>query len=433
MSSNGDMAEPSRPAGDVAIRVRGVGKQYSIGRKVEETLREAMVGRLRDPLGRRRIDTFWALQDVNLEVRRGEVVGLIGRNGAGKSTLLKILSRITVPTTGEIDLWGRIGSLLEVGTGFHPELTGRENIYLNGSILGMSRREIDARFDEIVAFSGVERFLDTPVKRFSSGMYVRLAFAVAAHLEPEILIVDEVLAVGDEGFQRKCLGKMQDVAGAGRTVLFVSHNMQAISTLTRRCIFLEDGRVSFDGDTQDAIAQYLKRSEHEEMVYIAEPSPTGPKITRVELRTSRPANTQTHGQAMEVRVTVSTPSAINGCRLSFKVISDKGQPAMYQYRYDSQGPMLREPGMHELVCRIPKCRLYLGNYRLDVVLAERYGGKRIETLEGVCPFKVTMYGLAREGGWFPDQGAYIEDSEWSVQRLGNVAAPSTEGLEVPSA
>lgn len=205
-------------------------------------------------------EDFWALKDVSFEVKRGEVLGIIGRNGAGKTTLLKILSRITEPTEGRVHLRGRVASLLEVGTGFHPELTGHENILLNGAILGMSRVEIKARFDEIVAFAEIEKFLDTPVKRYSSGMYVRLAFAVAAHLEPEILLVDEVLAVGDAQFQTKCLGKMQEVAGLGRTVLFVSHNLAAVSSLTTRCIVLGGGRISFDGKTADAVAAYSASS-----------------------------------------------------------------------------------------------------------------------------------------------------------------------------
>ena len=199
---------------------------------------------------------LWALRDVSFDVKRGEVVGIIGRNGAGKSTLLKILSRITEPTSGLAEIHGRVGSLLEVGTGFHPELTGRENIYLNGAILGMRRTEIDRQFDEIVAFAEIERFLDTPVKRYSSGMYVRLAFAVAAHLEPEILLVDEVLAVGDMAFQKKCLAKMKDVAQLGRTILFVSHNMQAIQQLCQRTILLKQGQISFSGRSTDAILRY---------------------------------------------------------------------------------------------------------------------------------------------------------------------------------
>ena len=203
------------------------------------------------------VEEFWALKDVNFEIKRGEVVGIIGRNGAGKSTLLKVLSRITEPTTGRVEIRGRVASLLEVGTGFHPELTGRENIFLNGAILGMTQAEIKRKFDEIVAFAEVEKFLDTPVKRYSSGMYVRLAFAVAAHLEPEILIVDEVLAVGDAEFQKKCLGKMKDVAGDGRTVLFVSHNMAAVQSLCTRCIRLQGGSVTSTGSPSETISLHL--------------------------------------------------------------------------------------------------------------------------------------------------------------------------------
>jgi len=249
------------------IRVRNLGKEYAIGvrERPHESLREALSASLSAPWRRwRRMsgrvasnERFWALRDVNFSVSKGEVVGIIGRNGAGKSTLLKILSQITAPTTGRVELRGRLSSLLEVGTGFHPELTGRENVFLNGAVLGMRRSEIEARFDEIVAFSEVERFLDTPVKRYSSGMYVRLAFAVAAHLEPEILVVDEVLAVGDAAFQRKCLGKMGSAAGSGRTVLFVSHNMAAITALCSRALCLTDGTVVVDGRPQEAIAAYL--------------------------------------------------------------------------------------------------------------------------------------------------------------------------------
>lgn len=201
---------------------------------------------------------FWALKDISFEVAEGEVVGVIGKNGAGKSTLLKVLSRITEPTEGTATLKGRLGSLLEVGTGFHPELTGRENVYLSGAILGMKRREIDAKFDEIIEFSGIEKFIDTPAKRYSSGMYVRLGFAVAAHLDPEILFIDEVLAVGDAQFQKKCIGKMNDIAGSGRTILFVSHNMAAVSSLCSRVIVIDEGRIVFNGDTEEGIAKYLE-------------------------------------------------------------------------------------------------------------------------------------------------------------------------------
>lgn len=261
-------------SGDVVIRAEGLGKKYVIGHQSSEryvALRD-VIARSAKTFARTAMDMvrgraiyagdeleeFWALKDVNFEIRQGEVVGIIGRNGAGKSTLLKILSRITEPSTGRVEIKGRVASLLEVGTGFHPELTGRENIFLNGAILGMTHAEIQRKFDEIVDFAEVEKFLDTPVKRYSSGMYVRLAFAVAAHLEPEILIVDEVLAVGDAEFQKKCLGKMQDVAGHGRTVLFVSHNMAAMKSLCRFGLLLEAGRVVAQAETDSVIQKYLR-------------------------------------------------------------------------------------------------------------------------------------------------------------------------------
>jgi lipopolysaccharide transport system ATP-binding protein len=262
---------------DAIITVENLSKKYLVGHQTgggnyRYTALRDIVGREVRNLARKTIDLvrgrqvvqgddveeFWALKDVSFEVQQGEVLGIIGRNGAGKSTLLKILSRITEPTEGRVTLRGRVASLLEVGTGFHPELTGRENIYLNGAILGMTRAEIRRRFDEIVAFAEVEKFLDTPVKRYSSGMYVRLAFAIAAHLEPEILIVDEVLAVGDIEFQKKCLGRMSEVAGAGRTVLFVSHNMPAVEALCARSMRLADGTLMEDGNTAAVIAGYLK-------------------------------------------------------------------------------------------------------------------------------------------------------------------------------
>jgi len=248
----------------VVIQTDGLGKRYRRGlRPASETLREALTSFMRSPrifLRRPRQTQFWALEGVTLQVMDGEVLGLIGGNGAGKTTLLKILSRITRPTTGWAKIHGRVRSLLEVGTGFHPELSGRQNTYLSGSILGMRKREIDRKFDEIVAFADIDKFIDTPVKHYSSGMYVRLAFAVAAHLEPEILLVDEVLAVGDITFQKKCLGKMGDVARQGRTIVLVSHNMAAISSLCSRCLLLEQGRITFDGPTATALTRYYAKS-----------------------------------------------------------------------------------------------------------------------------------------------------------------------------
>jgi lipopolysaccharide transport system ATP-binding protein len=249
----------------IAIRAEGLSKLYRLGeRERESALRNVLGQMLREPwrlLKREKKETFWALKDVDLEVKHGEVLGLIGRNGAGKTTLLKILSRITKPTLGWAEIYGRVGSLLEVGTGFHPELSGRDNTFLSGAILGMSKSEISSKFDEIVAFAEIEKFIDMQVKHYSSGMYVRLAFAVAAHLEPEILLVDEVLAVGDINFQKKCLGKMGDVAREGRTILFVSHNVGAVTRLCSRCILLRQGKVVNDGPTHDVMSAYL-REEH---------------------------------------------------------------------------------------------------------------------------------------------------------------------------
>ena len=256
--------------GNIAISVENLGKCYRIGHAEQrpENFRAAIKSFVSAPFEYLRFhlrepsedELFWALKDVSFEVRHGEVLGIIGRNGAGKSTLLKILSRITEPTEGRARVYGRVGSLLEVGTGFHPELTGRENIYLNGTILGMKRAEIDKKFDEIVDFSGIEKFLDTPVKRYSSGMYVRLAFAVAANLEPEILLVDEVLAVGDATFQKKCLGKLEDISSVGKTVIFVSHNMYAIQELCLRGVVLEQGKITFDCSIKEAVSFYLQQS-----------------------------------------------------------------------------------------------------------------------------------------------------------------------------
>ena len=270
---------------NIAVRVETLGKMYRIGGKQERyrTLRDSLTGAFVSPYKRARSllrgqaygaagleEMIWALKDVSFEVKHGEVVGIIGRNGAGKSTLLKVLSRITEPTEGVMDLYGRIGALLEVGTGFHPELTGRENVYLNGAILGMSRQEIDRKFDEIVDFAGVEKFIDTPVKHYSSGMALRLGFAVAAHLEPEILVIDEVLAVGDAEFQKKCLGKMGEVASAGRTVLFVSHNMAAVANLCQRGFWLENGKLVSEGDMETIIREYLRSTQTNQKLDLAE-------------------------------------------------------------------------------------------------------------------------------------------------------------------
>jgi lipopolysaccharide transport system ATP-binding protein len=315
---------------DPAISIQGVSKLYRLAHlnRRPDTIREAIVGALMAPIRRFRAlsehggdtEAFWALKDVSFEVARGEVVGIIGRNGAGKSTLLKVLSRIVEPTEGRVVLRGRVASLLEVGTGFHPDLTGRENIFLNGSILGMKHREIRARFDEIVAFADIERFLDTPVKRYSSGMYVRLAFAVAAHLQPDILIVDEVLAVGDAEFQRKCLGKMREVSvGSGRTVLFVSHNMTAVQALCSKAVLLRSGRVHKIGPTASVVEDYLDESR---------------RVAVTDLRT----RTRRSGSGVIRLTSARVEDGSGNPRSSVQ----SGAPAEFVFGYETNGPVRPE-------------------------------------------------------------------------------------------
>ncbi len=316
-------------------------------------------------------ETVWALRDVTFKVRQGETVGVIGQNGAGKSTLLKILSQITAPTSGRAEIRGRVGSLLEVGTGFHPELTGRENIYLNGAILGMTRREIDRKFDEIVMFSGVDRYLDTPVKRYSSGMQVRLAFAVAAHLEPDILLVDEVLAVGDAAFQRKSLGKMSGVAREGRTVLFVSHNMSAVENLCRRAILLRGGRIIFDGPTEDAIKEYLGYlDETGDQAFQNNPERrgngpirfTGAIITDDKGRVSR---SLVAGRGATFSFTYENPHRIRRAVWGMEIHNQNGVlVADFDSRYTGFVADLSERGI--LRCHVPNLPLPIGNYRVLV-------------------------------------------------------------------
>jgi len=305
----------------IVIRVENLSKRYRIGslRPSYKTLRESLTEAAQAPLRRAAKllrgeaygaagleETIWALKDVSFRVDQGEVVGIIGRNGAGKTTLLKILSRITEPTEGCAEIHGRMGALLEVGTGFHPELTGRENIYLNGAILGMRKVEIESKFDEIVAFSGVEQFIDTPIKHYSSGMAVRLAFSVAAHLEPEILLVDEVLAVGDAAFQRKCMGKMQDVAREGRTVLFVSHNMGAIQSMCQRAIWLNGGKVMSDGVSRQVVQQYMGSASGDSVLYAPQPSRgyTDLIIEKMVLKNSQGQITKTVSSGEELHIEI---------------------------------------------------------------------------------------------------------------------------------
>ena len=364
------------------IRVQDLSKLYYLGRSTAaySTLREAVMDMARLPLRYlRRADetqSIWALKDVSFEVESGDVVGIIGRNGAGKSTLLKILSRITEPTTGRVDLYGRVASLLEVGTGFHPELTGRENIFLNGSILGMARKEIAAKFDEIVAFAEVEKFIDTPVKRYSSGMYVRLAFAVAAHLEPEILIVDEVLAVGDAAFQKKCLGRMRDVASAGRTVLFVSHNMAAVSTLCTKAMVLWEGMIKYPlGGVEDAVQTYLTEVHTITKTSLAERTDRqGNGKVRIQDFASfdRDGNEVEYiasGQEVNFRIYyTSHEDRVEGVTAGIGIVSDKGS-FVSLLSNQVAGETFQTIGRQGFfTCKIRKLPLAPGSYTLSLII-----------------------------------------------------------------
>ncbi len=424
---------------DIVIRCEGLSKQYRIGQResykaLRDVLTEAATAsfrRLRSAVRngngsesrnskveiRNCSPTFWALDDVTFEVKRGEVLGIIGRNGAGKSTLLKILSRITKPTRGHAEIHGRVASLLEVGTGFHPELTGRENIYLNGAILGMRKTEIERKFDEMVAFAEIEKFIDTPVKRYSSGMYVRLAFAVAAHLEPEILVVDEVLAVGDAAFQKKCLGKMDEAARGGRTVLFVSHNMQAVAQLTERCILLSKGKIAFDGQTTEGIRLYLNEELKDSgsvALYAAPPGKVGNYLASARVHTSEANGLHHWGEPISFEFALHIENPQESICFSFNVKNSYQHNACYFWLFDSQTNFGREAGTFLLKCEIPKFRLYKGSYTVTSWLSERRGNTFFEILKGICAFEVSMSAIPREEyDWAPDLSTYLEDGSWA--------------------
>lgn len=403
---------------DVVIRVEGLGKKYSLHHEQSErytALRDVVVrqakatGRLLNPftlVGQLRQaqrhaaqehaaseEEFWALRDVSFEIRRGERVGIIGRNGAGKSTLLKILSRITEPTMGRVEICGRVASLLEVGTGFHPELTGRENIYLNGAILGMTRREIRSKFDEIVDFAEVDMFLDTPVKRYSSGMYVRLAFAVAANLEPEILVVDEVLAVGDASFQKKCLGKMEDVAQhEGRTILFVSHQIAAIQALCSKGILLNNGSAHKIGEISEVVASYLKfDADSLEGVSINELSRSGSGVARFHSvcivdECGTPVPSVPLGACLKIRFTLISESrqSVKNLSVGFSIHDQIGNTLCVVYSHYDMAEFSFFPGVNQctVLSTIPCLPLSPGRYRIEARMTQR--GIEVDWPKGPC-------------------------------------------------
>ncbi len=397
---------------DVAIAVEGLSKKYIIGHQRREpytALRDVLANgakrfasRLRHPFATPEDDvtheTFWALKDVNFTIQQGDRVGIIGRNGAGKSTLLKILSRITEPTSGRMRIRGRVSSLLEVGTGFHPELTGRENIFLNGAILGMGKAEIVRKFEEIVTFAEVEQFLDTPVKRYSSGMYIRLAFAVAAHLEPEIFIVDEVLAVGDIQFQKKCLGKMEAVGKAGRTVLFVSHNMAAVNTLCNKGILMDKGQITAEGTVEKILDQYIERSvsnrSHTFVNQAREDSQTKARLieARVLGKQKEPCALLPVDQAASIALVWQLKVSVPFLRVGVEITNTNGVVVLSSMDTDTTGlhGKPRQPGVYQETMSMPPFLLMPGIYSVKV-FAGMPGIERIMEMEDILEFEVTEH------------------------------------------
>jgi len=425
-----------------AISVKNLGKQYQIG--AAETkfrynmLRDVLMDTVYAPVrlakaligksDRRSNQNYvWALKDVSFDVDEGKVLGIVGRNGAGKSTLLKILSRVTEPTTGTVSVRGRVGSLLEVGTGFHPELTGRENIYMNGAILGMRRTEIDKKFDEMVDFSEVGQFIDTPVKRYSSGMYLRLAFAVAAHLEPEILVVDEVLAVGDAEFQRKCLGKMSDVAQQGRTVLFVSHNMSAILRLTQEAIVLKKGQLIKRAPTAEAVDFYLSSGQAEsgERVRDAEDIPATsqpfkPVAIRIKDRSGKVVDTIRSTEPVTVEWEYQLDAPVTGLRAGMYLSTMRGEYVFTAFDTDDAAQFdqfgVRQAGRYVSRCNIPADFFNEGRYSLGVN-ASSFGVKRYFMDENALSFNVDISGAP--GTQWPEvrQGSIRPRLDWKIEKI----------------
>jgi len=436
---------------DIVIRAEGLGKKYLIGHEAERerytALRDvvargvkglwrkaAEMTRGRALVAGGTVEEFWALKDVSFEVKRGEVLGIIGRNGAGKSTLLKILSRITEPSEGRVTIKGRVASLLEVGTGFHPELSGRENIYLNGAILGMTRAEIRKKFDEIVAFAEVEKFLDTPVKRYSSGMYVRLAFAVAAHLEPEILVIDEVLAVGDAEFQKKCLGKMSEVAGEGRTVLFVSHDLRRVATLCQQGILLDAGQFELGGPASEVVERYLTRHlsmlSFSDLRHRADRTGSGEIVFEwIELLVDgKRRSFFNFGESITHRVAIRVKRSIGVVTAVVTIFTSEGAPIYELYSNDDGRRWAPEEGIHILEVVIDGLVLYPGTYSIDLWVGDRTSA-RVDLIRTAISFRVIQAAL---GSVFrslnPADAIFYQPATWRwLEQAQSLPAPGNDG------
>jgi lipopolysaccharide transport system ATP-binding protein len=424
---------------DIAIRLEGISKQYHIGKRQDghRNMATILTGAISAPF--RRVgqllshkasaasdldEIFWALQDVSFDVKHGQIVGIIGRNGAGKSTLMKIMSRITEPTAGSGEINGRVGSLLEVGTGFHPELSGRDNLFLNGAILGMRKVEIERKFDEIVAFAEIDKFIDTPVKHYSSGMYVRLAFAVAAHLEPEILLVDEVLAVGDAAFQRKCLGKMSEVSKGGRTVILISHNMAAVENLCHKGVVIEHGRVTFSGDMNQAVERYLQGNathgnrQQSHIIDLTEAATRNKKskslLKRLELFSEgRPLNSQMRmGDSLTAHIYFELEEAASNIQACLAFDTLFGQRIFTAHSvFEPQNNWGVRAGEQMFVCEIPSLTLVPGEYKIKLGL-DIYNSEQ-DTIEDAARLTVLesdFYGTGR----VPWNGMFVLKQRWQM-------------------
>lgn len=417
------------------IKVENLSKQYRLGEVGAGTLKDDFkrlryrlmgkedpflkIGELNDRTKKSNSNYVWALKDVNFEIEQGDVVGIIGRNGAGKSTLLKILSRTTSPTTGSVKVKGRIASLLEVGTGFHGELSGRENIYLNGAIMGLRKWEIDKKLDEIIDFAGVEKYLDTPVKRYSSGMYVRLAFSVAAHLDPDILIVDEVLSVGDAEFQKKCLGKIKNESNnTGRSIFFVTHNMYQIEKICNNVMYLENGVVKKIGSNVEVLKEYYSNNYLAiSGNYLSIVNNHITHIKSVDIITDLPNNIQTHGNKFAVKVKIFNANKIKKTCLTIRIQNSENISILDFSFFDDQF-QISGPGLHEVKFFFPSISLYIGIYKIECFFAEPPGGEIFENIKDICAFEVIILNKSRgEYEWQNGVATYIEKIQTFARTL----------------
>lgn len=402
------------------LEVINIGKKFRIQHELKSylSLRESLMGIFQRK--NTSYEEFHALEDINFNVYQGEAIGIIGKNGAGKSTLLKILSKITPPSQGKIISRGRIASLLEVGTGFHPELTGRENVFLNGSILGMSNAEIKSKFDEIIDFSNTEKFLDTPLKHYSSGMQLRLAFAVAAFLEPEILIIDEVLAVGDAEFQKKCMGKMESASKEeGKTILFVSHDLNAITNLTRKSLLLKSGKFAGFDETPKIVEKYLEGDSGDKVykkeIDLKKPLP---QFISAGIKTSLPDDIHAADAEMEVNLQIYVNEETRHTSwLTVQIMDSMDRGCVHVSLSSLQLPLCKSKGIQTITCRFPRLRLYQGQYHFNFYLSGPPGEPIYEIIRNVCPFKVMIIGKERDWSYWPNECVYFEDAEWDLAKI----------------